>query len=104
MSSMAFASQKMIGVILIYVIAVIIIVTVSSYVYIALAQIYTNKTGLGQASPRAPSPVHATNITGPHLIGPSKVNASQITDETKGTATPANTSIPSSRGTFLGTR
>jgi len=91
---MAFASQKMTGVILTYVIVVIIIVTVGSYVYMALAQIYTNKTGLGQASPRVPSPVPATNITGPHLIGPSKVNASQITDETKGTATPANRSSP----------
>jgi len=82
MSNMAFASQKMIGVILTYVIAVVIIVTIS-YVHIGLAQIYTNKTGLGQASPRGPSPVPVTNITGPHLIGPSKVNASQITDEAK---------------------
>jgi hypothetical protein len=75
-------------IILTYIIAVII-VTINTYVIIASAQINSNST-LKSAAPRSPSHnnviKNATLLPGPKitLMGPSKVNASQVIDEEEG--------------------
>lgn len=84
---MAFAARKMIGIVFIFLLAVII--TNNSYFCIVFAQIYTNGT-LNSAAPHVvPSPHglnNATNITAGHLKGPSTVIASPVTNEMEGNA------------------
>ena len=90
-----------------------IIILISVIVAIDIATI-TNSINLSfaQSNSTSSSATGKSNITGPPItapskhisIGPSNFTASPITNEVQGNATPANTSIPSSRGTFLGTR
>lgn len=82
---MAFAARKMIGIVFIFLLAVII--TNNSYFCIVFAQIYTNGT-LNSAAPVLPPHGlnNATNITAGHLKGPSTVIASPVTNEMEGNA------------------
>ena len=115
-SYMVLADQRIIGTILISLIAVVI--TADSCVSIAFAQIYANRT-LHSAVPLVVPSHHVYNVkvspqtsqgrpvinsTAPRLNGPSTVIASPVTDESENATGTNTTTTAGSGGTFSGTR